>query len=160
MLHRLIAEQAAAWFCRDSCPVKSLVTYIQSKGAMRDPQIEAIKTYLYLKIEGANRPLKDLLCEGSLVPHEDLSQLHLSEAVRAHFQDNPAARTLYEFARLKTPGSAAVPALETYLRDHAADIACDDLVERIFLQCGVSRLSVQPADGSRQNLSDGSVYPA
>jgi hypothetical protein len=37
---------------------------ICDKGQLRDTQIEAIETYLFLKIQGQNKPLWQLFSEG------------------------------------------------------------------------------------------------
>lgn len=57
MFYNIIQRKRNEWLSRIDCPVKSLLSYIEGKGMMRDAQIEAIKTYLFLKIEGGNKPL-------------------------------------------------------------------------------------------------------
>ena len=50
MFYKLIEKKRDLWLASDECTVKSLIHYIEHRGMMRDAQIEAIKTYLYLKI--------------------------------------------------------------------------------------------------------------
>lgn len=60
MFYQLIKNKRDIWFQSPSCPVTELIQYIESRGMMRDAQIEAIKTYLFLKIACQNRPLWEL----------------------------------------------------------------------------------------------------
>lgn len=134
MLNHLIFQKVGAWFQREDCVAKPIITYIQEKGFLRDAQIEAIKTYLFLKIEGANRPLWQLFCDGFFVQNEDLASLHISETARAVFESDKSARALFEFSRVKAEGGpkTLLPDLETYLRDHAAELTCDSVIKRMF----------------------------
>ena len=134
MLNHLIARRAENWFAQPDCPARAIIEYIQARGALRDAQIEAIKTYLFLKIAGENRPLWQLFCDGEVTQREDLSRLHISEYSRAVFEENKAARALFEFARSKENGSAKtlLPDLEKYLLDHAAEVDCRSVIQRIF----------------------------
>ena len=134
MLNTLIAQKAERWFQQPDCPVHQIVDYIETAGYLRDAQIEAIKTYLFLKIEGANRPLWELFCDGFFVQGEDLSRLHISEAARTLFESDKAARSLFEFSRRKANGGpkTMLPELEAYLRDHAADVDCNGVIQQLF----------------------------
>ena len=134
MLNNLIAARVDAWFRREDCPARHIVAHIEQAGHLRRPQIEAIKTYLFLKIEGQNRPLADLFCDGSLIPNEALATLHISQKAREHLEADPAARTLFAFARMKNSNGtgALLPQLETYLRDHGPDVDCDAAVRKMF----------------------------
>ncbi len=51
----------------DDCTIRDLIKYIRDKGHLRDTQIEAIETYLFLKIQGQNKPLWQLFSEGFLL---------------------------------------------------------------------------------------------
>ena len=72
MLNSLISAKVTAWFQREDCPVRQIIEHILKAGFLRDAQIEAITTYLFLKIEGGNRPLGELFAEGFSSPQEDL----------------------------------------------------------------------------------------
>ncbi|NJN78193.1 MAG: hypothetical protein HC803_07560 [Saprospiraceae bacterium] len=48
----------------NDCSVTDLLQYIRTKGELRTTQIEAIETYLFLKIKGQNKPLWQLFSEG------------------------------------------------------------------------------------------------
>lgn len=57
MFHKLIQHKRDEWFASPDCTVGNVIAYIVRRGMMRDAQIEAIKTYLYLKIACGNKPL-------------------------------------------------------------------------------------------------------
>ena len=50
MLNTFISEKVRAWFQREDCPAADIIAYMVSAGHLRDAQIEAIKTYLFLKM--------------------------------------------------------------------------------------------------------------
>jgi type III restriction enzyme len=134
MLSSLISERVGAWFAQPDCPAKHLIDHILKAGFFRDAQVEAIKTYLFLKLQGGNRPLHELFCDGTLLAHEDLSRLNISVSLRELLEQDEAARTLFAFSRVKSPESTKtlLPALENYLLDHAAEVNCDEVIRRIF----------------------------
>jgi hypothetical protein len=132
MLDVLIAHRAQRWLAQPDCPARTLIEHMTARGGLRDAQIEAIKTYLFLKIEGGNRPLWRLFCDGDLTQSEDLSRLHISEQTRVIFEENPAARALFEFSRAKDNGKTLLPELEKYLLDHAAEVDCQSVIKKIF----------------------------
>ena len=57
MLHYIIQEKKTKWLQSDDCAIRDLINYMRNKGHLRDTQIEAIETYLFLKIQGQNKPL-------------------------------------------------------------------------------------------------------
>jgi hypothetical protein len=54
MLYKLIRKKRDLWFRSAACTVGELTDYMMRQGKMRDAQIEAIKTYLFLKISCEN----------------------------------------------------------------------------------------------------------
>jgi hypothetical protein len=134
MLYASISQRAESWFAQPDCPARAIIEYIRTRGALRDAQIEAIRTYLFLKIAGGNRPLWQLFCSGELTPREDLSRLHISEQARGVFEENEAARALFEFSRSKANGSgkSLLPDLEKYLLDHPDEVDCQSVIKKIF----------------------------
>lgn len=120
---------------RSDCPVKEIIDYIRRGGFLRDAQIEAIETYLFLKIEGRNRPLWQLFSEGFFLNGEDLSKLHISERAREVFADNSAARALFEFSRTKVagnPSKTALPEIEKHILDNLNDVNFEQIIKDIF----------------------------
>ena len=63
MFYKMITKKRDEWFSGD-CAVKELVDYIEKTNQMRDAQIDAIKTYLFLKIACENKPLFELFKNG------------------------------------------------------------------------------------------------
>jgi hypothetical protein len=74
---------------------------------MRDAQVEAIKTYLFLKVACENRPLAFLFATG-VFNNLDLNVVELSGAARTYLEANPAAAALLEYATLKNDSGEQV----------------------------------------------------
>ncbi|MBK7443134.1 MAG: hypothetical protein IPI65_16960 [Bacteroidetes bacterium] len=77
MLHYIIQEKKNKWLHSDDCAISDLIKYIRDKGQLRDTQIEAIETYLFLKIQGQNKPLWQLFSEGFLPTEQTYQNLIL-----------------------------------------------------------------------------------
>jgi hypothetical protein len=99
MFNAIIYRKAKIWLNSSECKVKSVIEYIRKQGHLRDPQIEAIEIYLFLKIEGRNKPLWQLFSEGFFSSGEDFSKLPLSQEAREIFENNHAASSFFEFVR-------------------------------------------------------------
>jgi type III restriction enzyme len=107
MLEHLIKAKTQAWLSSDDCSVNDVVSYIRQRGKLRDTQIEALATYLFLKIEGRNKPLWQLFSEGFFSVGLDLSQLNINEASRNFLAERQDALALYEFASQKENSKSA-----------------------------------------------------
>ena len=99
MFYKMITKKRDEWFAGD-CVVKELIEYIEKTNQMRDAQIDAIKTYLFLKIACDNKPLFELFKNG-VFNTLDLDELEVSSSVRTALQNKPALAALYEYASLK-----------------------------------------------------------
>ena len=64
MFYKLIEKKRNEWLTSEECTIKELLQYIVQRGMMRDAQLEAIKTYLFLKIACKNQPLWRLFVDG------------------------------------------------------------------------------------------------
>ena len=64
MLYQLIHNKRDQWLHSEECTIRSVLDHIVQRGMMRDAQVEAIKTYLYLKVKCQNRPLWELFSDG------------------------------------------------------------------------------------------------
>ena len=80
--------------------IRELLNYMFKMGKMRDAQLEAIKTYLYLKIACHNKPLWQLFCEGYFNTLE-LDAMALTTVARNVLANNKAAVALLEYSLLK-----------------------------------------------------------
>jgi len=116
MFYVMINAKRDEWLRSDSCTIKELIHYIEKTGQMRDAQIDAIKTYLFLKIVCKSRPLAELFCRGTFntLPLDDVE---LSGKTREYLATNPGAAALFEYSRLKNEkGEQVSPKLEKQIR--------------------------------------------
>ena len=104
MLNELITRKKNQWLRSDTCPVNALSSYIRKQGYLRETQVEAIETYLYLKIEGSNKPLWELFSENFFTDDIDLNSLNINQETRKFLQKNTNANALYGFSTLGTAG--------------------------------------------------------
>lgn len=76
MLHKIIRDKKNFWIKSERCPIKPLIDYIRLKGELRETQVVAIETYLFLKIAGQNRPLWKLFSEGFFAGDETITNVN------------------------------------------------------------------------------------
>ena len=132
MFYNIIERKKNEWLSRENCPIISLLSYIERKGRMRDAQVEAIKTYLFLKIECENKPLWKLFTEGDFLT-VNLDNVSLTTKTREILETNKAAATLYEYACLKDDnGKPVAPALKKYIEDYTDKIDYVSVFKKIF----------------------------
>ena len=99
MLHDIIRQKTKEWLNQSDCSVKPVMEYIYKEGKFRDAQIEAIETYLFLKIVGQNKPLAELMRTGFFNANIDLDSLPIAQKTREKLRTSPAALALYEMAQ-------------------------------------------------------------
>ena len=97
MFYRMIERKRDQWFASGDCTVRTLVDYIVKAGQMRDAQVDAIKTYLFLKVACDCKPLNELFTDG-VFNTLDIAELSLPDSVKDYLRNNPAAAALYEYA--------------------------------------------------------------
>lgn len=134
MLHTIVRQKKNAWLQSADCPIASIISYIKDKGKLRPPQIEAIETYLFLKIEGQNKPLYQLFEEGFFHTDLDLHTLSLSTPTRTYLNDNVAARSLYEFARQQVNGKMLMQELVEQIQRHPDSIPYSSIIRQLFYE--------------------------
>ena len=83
MFYKMIQKKRDSWYSSSECKVRNLIDYIEKNDKMRDAQVEAIKTYLFLKIAGDNQPLYKLFIDG-FFNNLDLDNIELRNNVRAY----------------------------------------------------------------------------
>ena len=116
MFYKMIEAKRNEWLASDRCTVKGIIDYIEKTGQMRDAQIEAIKTYLFLKIACASKSLADLFREGAFNTLS-LDEIEVSAKVRNYLTATPAAAALFEYTCLKNDaGEQVSPKLEQQIR--------------------------------------------
>lgn len=132
MLHNIIREKKNKWVQSDDSTIGDLVGYIRNKEQLRDTQIEAIETYLFLKIEGQNKPLWQLFSEGFFTNGTDLSKLNINEAARGFLAANKNAFALFDFVRQKSNGKSLLPELEKLIIDNPTALDYNTIIKSIF----------------------------
>ncbi|NLV21418.1 MAG: DEAD/DEAH box helicase family protein [Syntrophomonadaceae bacterium] len=116
MFHKMLNTAKDRWYNSEKFAINNLIDYIIQTGQMRDAQIEAIKTYLFLKIGCENQPLEYLFRSGTF-NNLDLNKIELSGAARAFLENEPAAAALFEYASLENDeGRKVSEALEKQIR--------------------------------------------
>lgn len=140
MLNNLISRKAHEWHISDRCTVKPIFEHINRNGNLREAQIQALLVYLFLKIEGGNKPLFTLFNEGFLGWNENLSSLNINQNARSVFESNTVARTLFELSRTpfnssrngKKKQTTLFPDLEKYLVTHSQEIDYSAISKNLF----------------------------
>ena len=132
MFYNIIQRKRNEWLSRTDCPVNSLLSYIESKGMMRDAQIDAIKTYLFLKIECGNKPLWKLFTEGDFLSL-NLDNMSLTTKARRILEIDKAAASLYEYAcQSDEQGNVAASALKKYIEKNPDTIDYVSVFKKFF----------------------------
>ena len=134
MFYQLIQKKRDLWFQSSDCTVLYLVDYIYQRGMLRDTQIDAIKTYLFLKIACQGKPLWQLFAEGEF-NETDVDAEEINAEARDVMTKNPAALALYQYSRQKDRnGKQIAPELEQFIRHHAREIDYEKVLKDIFYQ--------------------------
>lgn len=132
MFYKMIEKKRDAWFRSAICPVSDLLLYMVKAGRMRDAQIEAIKTYLFLKIACQNRSLCDLFCSGEFNTL-CFDNIELTSKAKTFLETNQAAAALFEYAAsLGTDGKAFSPKLLKKIKDAPDAIDYESFFRRTF----------------------------
>lgn len=132
MFYQMITNARNRWFASSECTAQGIIAYIEKANQMRDAQIDAIKTYLYLKIACGCAPLAKLFCQGAFNTL-DLEQEELSAKTRTFLLRHPAAAALFEYACLKTDsGEQVSEKLEKQIRKDPESIDYEDFFQSAF----------------------------
>lgn len=132
MFYQLIQNKRDRWYASAECTVREIIAYIIKRGMMRDAQIEAIKTYLYLKIACQNKPLWQLYYEGTFNTLDTESMPLTGMAYRA-VKNNPAAAALLEYALLKDKKNKPIaPKLVEHINEHVDELNFEQIFRDIF----------------------------
>lgn len=140
MLNNLIFRKAQEWIISDTCTVKSLYEHMQLNGNLREAQIQALSVYLFLKIEGGNKPLSTLFSENFFGQDEDLSNLNINQNARNVLESNHTAIALFDLSRtpIKSNGNGKktrttlFPNLEQYIIENPDKIDYETISKRLF----------------------------
>ncbi|MFH0796019.1 MAG: hypothetical protein V2A65_03065, partial [Candidatus Omnitrophota bacterium] len=140
MLNNLIFRRAQEWIISGTCTVKPLFEYINRNGNLREAQIQALLVYLFLKIEGGNKPLSTLFSENFFGHDEDLSNLNINQNLRNVLESNHTAKALFDLSRtsIKSNGNGKkkrttlFPDLEQYFIKNPDKIDYKTVSKRLF----------------------------
>lgn len=132
MLEHIIKLKTQAWLDSDDCSVKDIISYIRHRGKLRDTQVEAIETYLFLKIEGQNKALWQLFSEGFFSSDIDLAKLNINQASRDFLAQRQDALALYDFASRKENGGSRLPELEKLIIESPESLDYPSIIKSIF----------------------------
>lgn len=133
MIHALIHQFKKQWMQSDECRVQEFIRYIKERGQLRDAQIEAIETYLFLKIKGQNKSLAQLFCEGFFNSPLNLDKLNINQNARDFLNQNPQALALYQFAGQATANNKALlPELQKHIIDAPESLNYPKIIEQLF----------------------------
>lgn len=132
MFYKMIENKRNQWLSSAECTISSLVDYIMKTGQMRDAQIEAIKTYLFLKIACEGKPLATLFKKG-VFNSLDLNALELLQSTREYLLSNPSAAALFEYACMKNDNNEQVSVqLEKTIKKAPDSIDYDKVWDDVF----------------------------
>lgn len=132
MFYQMITNARNRWFASSECTAQGIIAYIEKTNQMRDAQVDAIKTYLYLKIACGCAPLAKLFSQGAFNTL-DLEQEELSAKTQAFLLGHPAAAALFEYACLKNDsGEQVSEKLEKQIRKAPESIDYEDFFQSAF----------------------------
>ena len=101
----MIKRERDAWLAKSDCPilttVQAMETAAQLDNRLRKIQIDATKTYLFLKIGCVNKPLAEFFSSATLTSLDLNYSMMLSGKARSFLLDHPASRALLIFALQK-----------------------------------------------------------
>lgn len=133
MFYAIIKDRRDKWLNSSDCYVSDLIRYMAEVGKMRDAQIDAIKTFLFLKLKCRNKPLWELFATGEFNSLVDFDSLEVSTRTREELRNNPAALALWQYATIKNEdGSINAPMLEREIRNNPQGIDYEGVIRSLF----------------------------
>lgn len=132
MFYNLIKKNVDAWVNSHDCQIKALINYIKSKGKLRDTQIEAIETYLFLKIKCNNEPLDKIFSKGYLDTFLNIDDLEIKSGFRDFLRNHSAAKTLYAISLNKNEDEDLFVNLKKELENNYNRINFETVFNNIF----------------------------
>ncbi len=137
MFYSIIQQKTRDWVNAPTCPVAPLLAYICKRAALRETQISAIETYLFLKIEGKGLSLASLFSNGFFNRCEDMAHARISQIARDRFAIDPAALALFQLCSALEQGKGAknrglAEAFERHLTAHPDDASFSAAIHDVF----------------------------
>lgn len=132
MFYSIIQNKRDEWYSSQDCTVRELINYIVEINELRDAQIDAIKTYLFLKIKCQNMPLWKLFYEGAF-NSLNVEDLEIKQQLKDYFIENPCALSLYQYAVTKNDkGEQISKKLEKEIKENYNKIDYKRVFQDIF----------------------------
>lgn len=132
MFYKMVNKKRDEWFNSSSCTIKHLINYIIKNDQMRDAQIEAIKTYLFLKIACENKPLHILFSEG-MFNSINFDDIELKTHTKDYLSNNPSSAALFEYAGLSdSEGTTLAPKVVAKLKNTPEEIDAVTFFKKAF----------------------------
>jgi len=133
MIFQMITSARNRWFNSKDCTVNELIDYMVAKGEMRESQIDAIKTYLYLKIHCENKPIYQLMIDGVFNEDVDLENIELKSSTKQVLENNKSAMALYQYSLLKDDdGNSIFAKLNEEIRKNTENINFNKAIKAMF----------------------------
>ena len=130
----MITRKRDIWYKSADCKVNEIISYIEKNDLMRDAQIYAIKTYLFLKIGCENKPLYQLFTTGAF-NSIDVNELELSSTTRDFLEAHPGAVALYEYAVLTNDnGEQVSEKVAKVIPKNPTEIDYDAVFKKLFYE--------------------------
>ncbi len=132
MLNTVIQLKTAEWIESEECSVKDLLGYIRKKGELRDTQIQALETYLFLKIKGENKALWQLFSEG-FFDEDQTDKYFVRHPDAINFLDqNISAKAVFNFAAQPNGEKVLLPSLVDLILASPESIDYEEITKNIF----------------------------
>jgi len=154
MIYNIIADKKNEWLQSENCAVKDLFKYIKNTNQLRDAQIEAIETYLFLKIACKNQPLWALFSQGIFTSEIDLDSLNINSVSRHYLKSNSNALALYQFAIQNK-----IIGLQEAILSNPNSINYDSIIKAMFYNVGYADyLMSLPMGAGKTYLMSAFIY--
>lgn len=128
MLEPLITRRVNDWLAQPSCPAQPYLRYMRSRGQLREVQIQALQTYLFLLLEGRNQSLAALWAQGLFA--QDRTYIdpasRMPHNAQQRFTQDAAARTWHQLLSSQSKDMAQ------WLEDHANAVDYEQLTRDLF----------------------------
>lgn len=132
MLYTLIENKLKDWIASKECAARNLISYIEKKGKLRDAQLNCVKTFLFLKLYGKNKPIWQMMMEGAFNT-VDLDEISLKTSTRDFLKSHPGAQALYEYAVSKNDlGKPFSPQLAEVISENPTSIDYEAVLKTLF----------------------------
>lgn len=128
MLEPLISRSVNDWLAQVDCPAQPYLRYMRSRGQLREVQVQALQTYLFLLLEGRNQSLSTLWAQGLFTKQKNFIDpaSRMPQNAQQRFTHDAAARTWHQLL------SGQSKDITQWLEDNANEVDYDQLTRDLF----------------------------